>query len=61
MNTKKLIIGLGIIAASAYTPLTVAKDILTSTPVTYMLSQQLMQGTGLKPVTYHQSDMALSV
>lgn len=48
MNTKKLIIGLGLIATSAYTPLTVAKDILTSTPVTYMLSQQLMQGTGIE-------------
>ncbi|EDP57826.1 ABC transporter substrate-binding protein [Vibrio sp. AND4] len=48
MNTKKLIVGLGVIATSIYTPLTAAKDILTSTPVTYMLSQQLMKGTGIE-------------
>ncbi|MGR5239204.1 hypothetical protein ACPV4E_20260, partial [Vibrio alfacsensis] len=48
MNTKKIMMGLGLAATSVFTPFTFAKDVLTSTPVTYMLSEQLMQGTGVE-------------
>ncbi|GLR05289.1 ABC transporter substrate-binding protein [Vibrio hyugaensis] len=48
MNSKKLMMSLGLVAASTFAPVTFSKDILTSTPVTYMLSEQLMQGTGVE-------------
>ncbi|MGI9949768.1 ABC transporter substrate-binding protein [Vibrio hyugaensis] len=48
MNSKKLMMSLGLVAASTFAPVTFSKDILTSTPATYMLSEQLMQGTGVE-------------
>jgi hypothetical protein len=48
MNTKKIKMSLSLVVMSTLTPFTFAKDILTSTPVTYMISQQLMQGTGIE-------------
>lgn len=48
MNTKKIIMGLSLAIASTAAPFAFAKDIVTSTPVTYMLAQQLMQGTDIE-------------
>ncbi|MFN1533321.1 metal ABC transporter solute-binding protein, Zn/Mn family [Vibrio jasicida] len=48
MNTKKIIMGLSLAIASTAAPFAIAKDIVTSTPVTYMLAQQLMQGTDIE-------------
>ncbi|EGR3413675.1 ABC transporter substrate-binding protein [Vibrio parahaemolyticus] len=51
MKMKTLTLGLGLMAMSTLSSLAMAKDILTSTPVTYMLSEQLMKGTGVE-ITY---------
>ncbi|MCV5857275.1 ABC transporter substrate-binding protein, partial [Vibrio parahaemolyticus] len=48
MKMKTLTLGLGLMAMSTLSSLAMAKDILTSTPVTYMLSEQLMKGTGVE-------------
>ena len=50
MNTKKIIMGLSLAIASTAAPFAFAKDIVTSTPVTYMLAQQLMQGTDIETI-----------
>ncbi|EKM28525.1 periplasmic solute binding family protein, partial [Vibrio harveyi] len=36
------------VLTSTFAPFSYGKDIITSTPVTYMLSEQLMQGTGIE-------------
>ncbi|HHF3093830.1 TPA: zinc ABC transporter substrate-binding protein [Vibrio diabolicus] len=48
MKIKKLAITFGLVIATTLPSLASAKDILTSTPVTYMLSEQLMKGTGIE-------------
>ncbi len=48
MKIKKLAITFGLVIATTLPSLAGAKDILTSTPVTYMLSEQLMKGTGIE-------------
>ncbi|MBW3698104.1 ABC transporter substrate-binding protein [Vibrio sp. T187] len=44
-NVAKLSVTLALIAASTFAGSIQAKDILTSTPVTYMLASELMKGT----------------
>ncbi len=39
---------MGLVLTSTFAPFSYGKDIITSTPVTYMLSEQLMQGTGIE-------------
>lgn len=48
MKMKKQIITMGLVLTSTFAPFSYGKDIITSTPVTYMLSEQLMQGTGIE-------------
>lgn len=48
MKMKKQIITMGLVVTSTFAPFSYGKDIITSTPVTYMLSEQLMQGTGIE-------------
>ncbi|MGR4019376.1 metal ABC transporter solute-binding protein, Zn/Mn family [Vibrio harveyi] len=48
MKMKKQIITMGLVLMSTFAPFSYGKDIITSTPVTYMLSEQLMQGTGIE-------------
>ncbi|QFQ81307.1 metal ABC transporter solute-binding protein, Zn/Mn family [Vibrio harveyi] len=48
MKMKKQIITMCLVLTSTFAPFSYGKDIITSTPVTYMLSEQLMQGTGIE-------------
>ncbi|EKO3857500.1 TPA: metal ABC transporter solute-binding protein, Zn/Mn family [Vibrio harveyi] len=48
MKMKKQIITMGLVLTSTFAPFSYGKDIITGTPVTYMLSEQLMQGTGIE-------------
>ncbi|AIV08170.1 ABC transporter substrate-binding protein [Vibrio harveyi] len=48
MKMKKQIITMSLVVTSTFAPFSYGKDIITSTPVTYMLSEQLMQGTGIE-------------
>nr|WP_050908412.1 zinc ABC transporter substrate-binding protein [Vibrio harveyi] len=48
MKMKKQIITMGLVLTSTFAPFSYGKDIIASTPVTYMLSEQLMQGTGIE-------------
>ena len=48
MKMKKQIITMGLVVTSTFAPFSYGRDIITSTPVTYMLSEQLMQGTGIE-------------
>ncbi|HDZ3732423.1 TPA: ABC transporter substrate-binding protein [Vibrio harveyi] len=48
MKMKKQIITMSLVLTSTFAPFSYGKDIITSTPVTYMLSEQLMQGTGIE-------------
>ncbi|MHA2828680.1 metal ABC transporter solute-binding protein, Zn/Mn family [Vibrio harveyi] len=48
MKMKKQIITMGLVVTSTFAPFSYGKDIIASTPVTYMLSEQLMQGTGIE-------------
>lgn len=48
MKMKKRIIAMSLVVTSTLVPFCYGKDIITTTPVTYMLSEQLMQGTGIE-------------
>lgn len=50
MNMKTLVMVACSGITSAFAPVSDANDIITSTPVTYMLSQQLVQGTDIDVV-----------
>lgn len=50
MDLIKLRVGALIWLTSLFSPLGFAKDILVSTPVTYMISQQLVNGTDIKTI-----------